>query len=450
MFKDKLQFSREKLEFYYSLFVLAVIPILIIANTLLIITAVRGSFDTELRKKADIANSILATSVASRIDDTNYLEKVIQNIAIDQTDIKDIFIAVPATKAGSFKVVAAQSTDLINKELSDVLLSTVVTRGRSTAQIVTSTSGSERFWNVVSPLNINNATVALVSVSVSLKSADTAMSAIMLRSLFILVVTIVVIVLLLLNHFRFVEYAMLFRKLKEVDELKNDFLSVATHELKAPMTIIRGNIENLIEGLNGTVDEMGKQTLTDMMHETERLNGLVNDLLNVSRLEQGRISYDMKTVDERAIIEKIVTQYQPKAMSKQLTLVYEKPEVVCAVSVDEGRFTEIMTNLIDNAVKYSRQGKIIVSQKVTDKTISVSVRDTGIGMSAQDREKLFNRFYRVKNENTKDIAGTGLGLWIIKQYIEHMAGSISVDSLENVGTEFVVEFPRIKNDSASQ
>jgi signal transduction histidine kinase len=302
----------------------------------------------------------------------------------------------------------------------------------------------------VRPLNINNATEALISVSVSLKSADTAMSAIMLRSLFILLITIVVIVLLLLNHFRFVEYAMLFRKLKEVDELKNDFLSVATHELKAPMTVIRGNIDNLIEGLNGTVDERGKQTLTDVMHETERLNGLVNDLLNVSRLEQGRISYEMNLVDERTVVAKIIEQYQPKATSKQLSLVYEKPEEACMISVDEGRLIEIMTNLVDNAVKYSRQGKIVVSHKLTNATVAVSVRDTGIGMSAKDREKLFNRFYRVKNENTKDIAGTGLGLWIIKQYIEHMGGTISVDSLENVGTEFIVEFPRVADKTTNQ
>jgi signal transduction histidine kinase len=252
----------------------------------------------------------------------------------------------------------------------------------------------------------------------------------------------VLIVLLLLNHFKFVQYAMLFRKLKEVDQLKNDFLSVATHELRAPMTVIKGSIENLVDGITGKVDERGKETLTTISAETDRLNGLVTDLLNVSRLEQGRISYKFETIDARDTCARLVEQFTAKAKSKGMEISYEKPETPATISVDSGRLIEIMTNLIDNAIKYSRKGTVVVSHKDDAEHVRISVRDTGIGIAAKDRERLFSRFYRVQTDETHGIPGTGLGLWIIKQYIESMHGTISVDSLEGVGTEFVVEFPR--------
>jgi signal transduction histidine kinase len=101
-----------------------------------------------------------------------------------------------------------------------------------------------------------------------------------------------------------------------------------------------------------------------------------------------------------------------------------------------------MTNLIDNAWKYSVQGEITIRHDVTDKTVTTRVKDTGIGLSSQERDNLFQRFYRARNDQTKDIGGTGLGLWIIKQYIEKMNGTISVDSLQGVGSEFIVDLPR--------
>ncbi|GAH02577.1 unnamed protein product, partial [marine sediment metagenome] len=99
---------------------------------------------------------------------------------------------------------------------------------------------------------------------------------------------------------------------------------------------------------------------------------------------------------------------------------------------------------IDNAVKYSRKGTVTVTHAVEGDTLKTTVRDTGIGMSAKEREHLFQRFYRARNDKNRDIGGTGLGLWIIKQYIEAMDGSIYVDSLEGVGSEFTVEFPLVK------
>jgi signal transduction histidine kinase len=129
------------------------------------------------------------------------------------------------------------------------------------------------------------------------------------------------------------------------------------------------------------------------------------------------------------------------AESKGLSLRYEFDNMNYFITADRGRIVEIFTNLIDNAIKYSIKGEVVVSHKVEKGVLKTIIRDTGIGMSAKERDKLFTRFYRIQNEKTQSINGTGLGLWIIKQYIEAMGGKIYVDSLENVGTEFTVEFP---------
>jgi signal transduction histidine kinase len=441
MFKDKLQFSRERLEFFYSILILVTIPVLLVANTILLSISVRNNFDTELRRKADMANSLIASVAQTSLADQSKLQQEVDQFKAAGEDLEEIIIAQPVAGSNKFTIVAASSKNQVGKDTNDLQLQIAATRKQSIAQLVKDSTG-RRYWSVLRPVVKDGQVLAVVGSTVSLEHADALIGNTLLRSLAILTVMVIVIILLLLNHFRFVQYAQLFRKLQEVDQLKNDFLSVATHELRAPMTVIKGNISNLLDGIGGIMDNQAKSTLADMYTETERLNSMVNDLLNVSRIEQGRITYDMAVVDAREIIEKVVTNFHDKAVQKGLTLAYEKPEAPALINVDSGRLTEIMTNLVDNAIKYSRQGTVTVTHKPADKKVRISVRDTGIGMNAAARERLFDRFYRVQNEQTKDIPGTGLGLWIIKQYIEHMNGTITVDSLENVGTEFIVEFPQ--------
>jgi signal transduction histidine kinase len=437
MLREHLQVSRERLEFWYSIAVLAIIPILIALNTLLLMGGLRNSFDEELRAKAELVSHVIESTSAQNINDSKKTQENIDRITKDRSDITDITIA-KKTSDGQLKIVGSTDKALIGKSADDLQFSIAISKDRAVAQLL-GDKNSTRHWSVISPIHdISGKQVGAQNISVSLATADASISNLLLRSFVILGVSIIVVVLLLLNHFKFFEYAMLFKKLEEVDQLKSDFLSVATHELKAPMTIIKGNIENISDGLYGKVDDKIKQALGTMYDETNRLNNLVSDLLNVSKIEQEKLTYNISSVDISVIISKIAENYRQKARDKGIEIIYDLSSAK-KVRADEERVIEIMTNLIDNAVKYSRHGSINISHKVVNDKLRTSVRDTGIGMSAKEREKLFNRFYRVQNDKTKDIGGTGLGLWIIKQYIEHMGGSIYVDSMEGVGSEFIVE-----------
>ena len=446
MFRDRFQISRERLEFFYSIIVLCAIPVLMITNTLLLMGSVQNNFDSELRRKADMANEVVVAASLQSIDDIPRLQTQLTKIAESSDELQKIVITSFDSR-GNFKVLAATDTKLIDTQLDNVQFSLAASRKQSIAQLVSAEDGT-RAWEVVTPMVVDDTIKGVVLTSVSLERSDALIGNTLVKSLAIVGVTVLVVVLMLVNHFKFVEYAELFRKQKEVDQLKNDFLSVATHELRAPMTVIKGNIENLVDGISGQVDDKGKAALRTMYSETDRLTNLVNDLLNVSRIEQGRINYEVTVIDGREVIEQIVTQYTDKATGKGLALNYAKPEQPVYISVDKGRFIEIMTNLVDNAIKYSRQGTVTVAHKDVPGKTRISVRDTGIGMSSEARKRLFSRFYRVQTDATKDIPGTGLGLWIIKQYVEHMKGTITVDSLEGEGSEFIVEFPLASQSAA--
>lgn len=440
MFKDKLQVSREKFEFWYSLVILLIIPVLITANTLLLITGLRKNFDIELRRKAEAIAHVIEVSIYKDLNKPSALETSIQRITSNRSDIAGITILQKYND--ELRVVGSSDNSLVGNTTSDLQLVFAIERNQAVAQLVKNKDGM-RIWKIASPIHDDkNKVIGVQTIDVSLQDADTLISDLLLRSLVVLAASIVIVILLLFNHFRFVEYAMLFKKLKELDQLKDDFLSVATHELKAPMTVIKGNIENISDGLMGPVDEKVKDALATMYQETERLNGLVSDLLNVSRIEQGRVTYTIESVDLSESIDRIVSQFSNRAHTKGLGLSYQKPNEQLFVFADAGRITEILTNLVDNAIKYSREGSVSIAHVVTKDMVKTIVQDTGIGISPQDRERLFNRFYRVKSEATKDIGGTGLGLWIIKQYVEYMKGKIYVDSMEGAGSKFIVELPR--------
>lgn len=425
----------------YSLFLMVLIPALMAANTLVISRSVRADFDAELRRKADLANQVFGASIASNLDDASSMQNVITTIMDARPEVEDVVVVVPNNT--KFNVLAASSEDAVGQTINNLQYSLVTDSRQSVASVVDSKSNAlNRAWSVTSPvLNADGELVALTSMDVSLDAADALISSTLSRSFFILIGTVILVVLLLTNHFRFVEYALLFRKLKEVDRMKDDFLSVATHELKAPMAIIQGQIDNVIDGVFGNIPDKAKQALRDARGQSLRLGNLVSDLLNVSRIEQGRINYELQEVDQGEVINQIVSEYERKAKEKGLEIEYTALQSGEHILADVGRYQEIMTNLIDNAVKYSLRGKVVISHTLKDGFISTSVRDAGIGMSVEEREKLFQRFYRAQNEKTKKIAGTGLGLWIIKQYIEGMHGKVYVDSLEGVGTEFVVDLP---------
>lgn len=435
-----------KVEIIYSIAIILAIPTILVANTVFLANNARQDFVTEIRRKADLVNQSVAaaTSLYINNDQTEDLQSYINQLTAESPSLYDVYVAVP--NGSTYDIIASKNQEIELKTYQTQHLNFTKDTDNPIARktdVLDKAGNKTTAWDIATPVkDENNNTVAIAVSSVTTADADELINNTYLQSFLFLAVSIIVIIALLLHHFKIAGYSRLLAKQKEINQTMTDFLSVATHELKAPTSIIKGYISNVTDGTFGEVSDEIKTQLFVALTQTDRLNNLVQDLLNVSRVEQGRIEYNLKTVDMDIIINGIVGTYKQRAQDKGLELIYNNAEQAnTSVIADEGRAQEIFTNLIDNSIKYTPQGSVTINFQKDKKYLITKIRDTGLGISAEDRKRLFQRFFRVRNDQTKDISGTGLGLWIIKQYIEAMGGRIEVDSLVGSGTEFTVYLP---------
>lgn len=238
------------------------------------------------------------------------------------------------------------------------------------------------------------------------------------------------------------ELARLNKKLEDLDAKKNEFLNVASHELRAPLTAIKGYLSMVRAGDGGELPEKARDMINETSSETDRMIRLVNNMLDVARIEEGRMLFRQELVNLAEIVKTAFHESEFDAANKSLK--YElkvTPEVKDSVSVDPDRMHEVLTNLINNAVKYTDEGniKVLVSNPSHTK-VRVDVVDTGPGISEKDQKHLFQKFYRADTYIGKKI-GTGLGLYISRLIVEKFDGSIGFKSKEGKGTTFWFELP---------
>lgn len=435
--------NRNKLEIIYSIGVIIAIPVILIANTIIISQSTNQAFDLELRRKADLANSIIAKTSIDLIKNKDYdkLKQNLNELELSQPTLTQS--AVIVNDNNNLKLVAYSSSapDSFNRTGAKI----AIDRKQSISTLVNTTDANYnqvQAWNVMTPiLDSDNSVIAIISASFLTVDAQEAINSAYKTSFIVLIVSIILVMGLLFRHFRLVGYINLLAKQRELNQTMNDFLSVATHELKAPTTIIKGYLSNIMDGDYGMVNEPIKEPVNVALLQTDRLNSLVQDLLNVSRVEQGRIQYKLSTVDSVKILNTITTNYHSVAENKGLKLVYTPIADNNLIYADEGRVQEVFTNLIDNAIKYTATGSVTVTQQINKGFLITNFRDTGFGISPEAKERLFQRFYRVQTSQTQGISGTGLGLWIIKQYVTAMNGTIEVETMEGFGSNFIVKLP---------
>ena len=435
-----------------SILLLILIPAALVINSVVFIKDTQEVIDVELQRKAMLANQIVGPSIPDLLSEQEALQSRIEALAQSNEDIRSLDVMIP--EGQDFKIFASLDKDYIGK-ISKYINNTLAWSTEEAIAFKTTSPALsteqqkefsvERFWVVVNPVrNLEGEKVALVSMKVSSKIIDDLTQDNLIKSIVILVVTIIIIILLLASNTRLFQYAVLFRRLKEVDEMKDEFISMASHELRAPIVGIRGYLQMILDKSFGELPKEAETKIQLVFDENERLHELVEDLLNVSRIEQGGIELSLKPLELSPIVEKIIKSFEQQAREKGLQLISDITVAIPKIYVDEDRFEEVLVNLISNAIKYTMKGKVTVSAEQKEEMVQLKVSDTGMGMSAKDRERLFEKFYRVRNKKTDKISGTGLGLWITKALIEMMKGEIYVDSIENTGTQVTVLLPIFK------
>lgn len=238
-----------------------------------------------------------------------------------------------------------------------------------------------------------------------------------------------------------------------------EFISTASHEMRTPVASIEGYLGLALNPAITQIDDKARDYITKAHESAEHLGRLFQDLLDVSKAEDGRLSNHPGIVDVVSFVGTVVEGLTPRAQDKNLRLFYTpNPDQsvtdqrslspVFYANVDNDHLREVVQNLIENAIKYTPEGDVIVDVTGSDDHVNISIKDSGIGIPKEDIPHLFQKFYRVDNTATREIGGTGLGLYLCRRLAEVMGGRITVDSEFKKGSTFTLEIPRIEREEA--
>ncbi len=229
---------------------------------------------------------------------------------------------------------------------------------------------------------------------------------------------------------------------KKLEHLKSQFVSMVSHELKAPIAAVYGYLRLFSDP---SISLSQEQKINHINRSQVRLDGLlkmVNDLLDISRMEMKTVHREIKNLNVPEIINSILELFQIEIKKKNLSCNFQVSENLKSIKADNDEVTRLFTNLLSNAIKYNKDnGSININIQQVDKYILTTIGDTGIGMKNEEKQKLFHEFFRAKNELTKNISGTGLGLSIVKRIVDSYAGKIEVESEYGKGTTFKIYLP---------
>ncbi|HIE37773.1 MAG TPA: GAF domain-containing protein, partial [Anaerolineae bacterium] len=230
----------------------------------------------------------------------------------------------------------------------------------------------------------------------------------------------------------------------EADRAKSEFVSTVSHELRTPMTSIKGYADLLLMGAVGELSDQQRHFLGIIRSNADRLTALVNDLLDISRIETGRVELDLKAVHLHEVVDQVIGTLQGRAQSRGIVLETRVPEDLPAVWGDGARVAQVLTNLVGNAIQYTPPGgEVIVSARPAGDMLEVAVTDTGIGISKENQARIFDRFFRADDPLVQETPGTGLGLPITASLVHMHGGEIWVESELGEGSTFIFTLPLV-------
>ena len=238
-------------------------------------------------------------------------------------------------------------------------------------------------------------------------------------------------------------------RLKELDQRKSEFVSLASHQLRAPLTAIKGYASLLVEGSFGVLSAKAKEATERIFESSNRLVAIVEDFLTISRIEQNRLEYHFERTDMQKIVGTIVEEMKQTAQQKGVSLslvVPDKEKDSFVANVDAGKISQVVGNVINNAIQYAPQGTIVVtlSKNSVKKMILIAVKDNGVGMTKETIDKLFQKFSRADDASKTSTTGTGLGLYVASQLVQAHQGRIWAESAgKDKGSTFFVELPLV-------
>ncbi len=443
-----VKFVKNNPQLLYTLFLVIVIPLAFIVTSEQFLKIARKQNDVAEQGRIGLLHDAFASLLPTQFN-PEQIDAHILDVAAKNETLSGFYVIAEYQDATSTRLDVVGS---LNKQevplgaytpdpTTEVLIRFALANpGESlTSSFVKNTA---RAWKTVRVIPLHNldAIRAYIVTDVSMSNTD-AILANNIRNAYILLFAVVLLIILMLaRQARIVDYATLYKRLEEVDKMKDDFVSITAHELRSPLTTIRAFIEKIKD--TQPLNEDGVTTINHIDDSVKDLNVLINDILDVAKLQEGRMSFHLAPLPASDILGDVYRAYETAANQKGLQLHYDFQQLP-NILVDKVRFRQVVVNLVSNAVKYTKEGTVTIIGKVDEinKYCEIRVSDTGLGINAEAQKRLFSKFYRVKTSQTENISGTGLGLWITAEIVRQMKGEISVESIEGKGSDFIVRFP---------
>jgi signal transduction histidine kinase len=298
----------------------------------------------------------------------------------------------------------------------------------------------ERYWQAFRAVRISDERTFYIFTETSFTKTDALFADRIVKSYLLLFALLAIVLYLAYRQLRQIDYGYLYNETKSLIATRDLFTNMVTHEMRAPLTAIRGYASMIHEDTKAPFTT--REQALRIEQSSARLLTIVNDLLEVARLQSGKLTIEKAEVNLCEVITNVLFALDGSAREKKLKLAHDYKRSHCTFVSDEKRLHQIFTNLVNNAIKYTEEGTITVVVDETDKEMKVRVQDTGMGIDAESQKKLFAPFFRVESKDVSEITGSGLGMWITKELVALLNGTIDVESIEGVGTHVVVTFKR--------
>lgn len=418
-----------------------IFPLIFLLSSQSFFETASGNIDTSQRQRVGILHDSLAAILPTQIANRDLMQGLLFDYAESNTDIQGLKIA-HETPDG-YLIDYALATSTIGEYDPEQMLYVRTFSDPKESLIFQYTENGVRTWTAIRKIPIDGETYYVVSTH-SMRFIDSIMLASRQQSY--LTLTLIFGFLMALAYWlaRQIHWRGEAEKLQKTLEERNLFTNMIAHEFRAPLTAINGYSSFLDESKTLTDDE--HRYVDTIQLSVTRLLNLVNDFLEVAHIQSGKLKLQKEVVEVESIFDVVVKTLNSNATEKGLELKFDKPKLPHKLYTDPNRLTQVLTNIVSNSLKYTEKGSVTIECENNPLLLTIRVKDTGMGINADDQKKLFAPFMRVGGVEKTDTVGTGLGMWITKQLVELLGGTIGVESIKGVGTHIVMKFKHDKRE----
>ena len=413
-----------------------IFPILFIYITQSFFATAYDNIETSEKRRIGILHDSLSEVV--KVADVTEVQAAIAGIAKENPDITEIRVLTQT--AEGIKILASLDPNRIGtlEANTDIFESTNMQRGASF--IVEFSLNEVRFWQAARQVNVSEKGTYFIFSEHSFATIDSIMVARRQQSYLGLTAIFLFLIGLAYWFARQIDWKKRHSALEAQLKERDLFTNMIAHEFRAPLTVITGYVSFLLE--SPALHPAERRFVTNIETSSQRLLALVNDFLEVARIQSGKMAFEMVETDLRETIQSVVEGNKLTASNKGLTLGYTPGDAPLMHKTDAKRLHQILQNMLSNAIKYTEKGSVEVVAEQNSLATVIRIKDSGMGISAEDQQKLFAPFSRVGGVDQSKITGTGLGMWITKQMIGLLKGTITVESIKGVGTHVVITLKR--------